>query len=597
MVDYELRVLSHDAHLFEVRCSVERPDPTGQRFSLPVWTPGSYLIREFARHVIGARGESNGRALEVEKIDKQTWQCAATDAPVTFIYEVYAFDLSVRGAYLDRGRGFVNGAAVFVWAHGFEQHQASLRIIAPAQSDWRVATAMPAVEIDTRGFGSYRSADYDELIDHPIELGDFVLQQFEIQGVGHQIAITGAPGDTDFGRLTADVARVCHEHIRLFGAAPFERYLFQLLVVGDGYGGLEHRASTSLIASRKTLPRVGFDTNSEDYRTLFGLFSHEYFHAWNVKRIKPAAFVPYDLTREAFTRDLWVYEGITSYYDDLALVRAGVIDEGAYLELLAQTITRVLRGAGRLKQSVAESSFDAWIKFYRPDENAPNSLVSYYAKGSLIALMLDLILRSETTVSLDHVMRALWQRYGQTCVGVPEGRFEALVEALAGAGIARRLRAAISGTDDVPLEQLFAQFGIAMQVRAADSADDKGGKPGKNGAARVSLGVRAEGKSDPKLVHVYDDGAAQAAGLAPGDQLMALNGLRITEGLDAALKYHRVGARVNVHAFRRDQLFETQVQLKQAPIDTCWLEIASAETSAQRALRQHWLSPVDDDAG
>lgn len=597
MICYRLGIASTDAHHFEVRCLVETSDPAGQRFSLPVWTPGSYLIREFAKHVVGVRAESGGVSLAVEKIDKQTWRCAPSGKPVEFVYQVYAYDLSVRGAYLDRTRAFINGPAVFVWPRGREHLPLTLELIAPGASDWKVATAMLAESVDHRGFGVYRCADYEELIDHPIEMADFDLREFEVAGVSHQIAITDAPEDMDFARLSADIGRICEQHIALFGAAPFERFLFQLLIVGDGYGGLEHRASTSLIASRKTLPHKGCDPSGEDYRTLLGLFSHEYFHAWNVKRIKPATFVPYDLTREAYTRDLWVYEGITSYYDDLALIRAGVIDRGAYLELLGQTITRVLRGAGRLRQSVAESSFDAWIKFYRPDENAPNALVSYYAKGSLIALMLDLILRSEMQTSLDNVMRLLWQRYGQTGMGVPEGGIEALLTELVGDAIAERLRSAVNGTEDLVLEPLFARFGVAMHLRSSDSSDDKGGKPGKSAHPRVSIGVHAEGKNDPKLVHVYEGGAAQMAGLAPGDQLIALNGLRISEGLDTAFKAYAPGTRVRVHAFRRDQLFETHLAVNEAPLDTCWLAVEETESDEQQVLRQSWLGEPDRGAG
>lgn len=593
MIRYRLSIASPDAHQFEVRCLVDTPDPMGQQFALPVWTPGSYLIREFARHVISVHAESGGAPLAVEKIDKQTWRCAPSREPVELIYRVYAYDLSVRGAYLDRTRGFVNGAAVFVWPRGREHLPLKLELVAPDATKWNVATAMSAESVDQRGFGVYACADYDELIDHPIEMANFALQRFEAGGVPHEIAITGAPEDTDFARLCADVVKICETHIRLFAEVPFKRYVFQLLIVGDGYGGLEHRASTSLIASRKTLPRIGCDPRGEDYRTLLGLFSHEYFHAWNVKRIKPAVFVPYDLTREAYTRDLWVYEGITSYYDDLALKRAGVIDESAYLELLGQTMTRVLRGAGRLHQSVSESSFDAWIKFYRPDENAPNALVSYYAKGSLIALLLDLILRSETRINLDDVMRLLWQRHGQTGRGVPEGGFEALLAELVGDAIAERLRSAVNGTGDLQLAPQFARFGIAMHLRASDSSDDKGGKPGKSTQRRVSIGVRAEGKNDPKLVHVYDGGAAQMAGLAPGDQLIALNGLRITEGLDAALKPYCAGTSLQVHAFRRDQLFQTQVTVNEAPLDTCWLAVEETEADELRALRQRWLAEPD----
>ncbi len=250
------------------------------------------------------------------------------------------------------------------------------------------------------GFGTYQAANYDELIDCPVEMGTFELGRFEVLGVPHEIAVTGRVPKLDMERLTADLARVCEAQIRLFEPrtkkAPFSRYTFMTMAVGDGYGGLEHRNSTALLCKRDDLPFKGMKDTTEGYRNFLGLASHEYFHSWNVKRIKPAAFVPYDLTQENYTRLLWAFEGFTSYYDDLMLVRAGLLTEKQYLETLAKTLTTVLQRTSRLKQSVADSSFDAWIKYYRQDENAPNSVVSYYQKGSLVGLALDLTLRAET---------------------------------------------------------------------------------------------------------------------------------------------------------------------------------------------------------
>lgn len=584
--------------MFEVCCELGTSEVTALRFSLPVWTPGSYLIREFARHVLSVRAEADGKPLAIEKIDKHTWQCAAACGRVALTYEVYAFDLSVRGAYLDTARGFFNGASVFVWPHGREAEPCSLEILAPgfgAEQRWRVATSLPMEEVDDAGFGTYLAANYDELIDHPVEISNFELYTFEVNGIEHRLALSGKHnGDID--QLTGDLQRICEEHIGFFGELPFPSYLFQLLIVGDGYGGLEHRASTSLIVSRKTLPRVGESEQSDDYRTLLGLFSHEYFHAWNVKRIKPAAFVPYDLSREAYSTELWLYEGMTSYYDDLALVRCGIVSESDYLKLLGQTITRVLRGGGRLKQSVADASFDAWIKFYRPDENAPNALVSYYAKGSLIALALDLTLRSESghQRSLDDVMQALWLRYGKQSVGVPQGEVENIVAELAGAAAAQFLHDAVYGTADLPLESLLREVGVQYQLRATESAEDLGGTPAKSERRHGRLGVRAEGKTDPKVLHVFDGGPAQIAGLAAGDQLIALDGLRITGGLDTALRAYPPGHKLRVLAFRRDELLDVQASLDQAPHDTCFLQADDAATAKAVAARAAWLKfPVD----
>ncbi|MFA7619737.1 MAG: PDZ domain-containing protein, partial [Thiohalomonadaceae bacterium] len=442
----------------------------------------------------------------------------------------------------------------------------------------------------------YRAADYEELIDHPVEMGEFTLVVFEAAGVTHEVAITGRHR-TDTARLARDLQKVCEWHIDLFGRpAPMARYLFQVMAVGDGYGGLEHRSSTSLLCSRNDLPRVDQEDMSEEYRTFLGLCSHEYFHTWNVKRIKPAAFVPYDLGREVHTPLLWAFEGITSYYDDLALVRSGLITPKDYLELLGQTITRVLRSPGRFKQSVADSSFDAWTKFYKADENAPNAIISYYVKGAVIALSLDLMLRtrSESARSLDDVMRLLWERHGRTGMGVTESDLENIIAEVAQVDLRGFFDACVRGTDDPDLATLLAPMGIEFHLRPAESQSDKGGKPAKDEAAlarRVTLGARtAEDGTGARLVNVYESGAAQQAGLSPGDVVVALDGLRVTHGnLEKLLAPYRAGDTAELHAFRRDELFRAQVCLQAPPADTCRLSFQDDVDDATRARRAAWL--------
>jgi predicted metalloprotease with PDZ domain len=335
---------------------------------------------------------------------------------------------------------------------------------------------------------------------------------------------------------------------------------------------------------------------TESYRTFLGLCSHEYFHTWNVKRIKPAAFAPYNLERENYTTLLWAFEGITSYYDDLALVRCGLISHQDYLEILGKSITNLLRSLGRMKQTVVEASWDAWIKYYRQDENSPNALVSYYLKGSLIALCLDLLIRNRTRgrKSLDDVMHALWQRHGQTGVGVPEDGVETLAEEIAGTRLRGFFDKALRSTDELPLKQWLTTIGLEMQLRPAESAGDKGGKPSKKPArdlaARVTLGARtAEDAAGVRLTHVLDGGAAQAAGLSAADVLVAIGGLRANaRNLDKRLAQYKPGDRVAVHGFRRDELFERTVVLQGAPIDTCALAVTGTD-AASRRRREHWL--------
>lgn len=595
-IHYRILPSSPEAHLFEITLTVQRPAADGQVVSLPAWIPGSYMIRDFARNIVWLKAYCDGAELAVRKLDKQTWQCAPCQGPLEIRYEVYAWDLSVRSAHLDTTHGYYNGSSVFLRVHGQDGQPCGVQILPPeggAYAEWRVATTLPRAGAALWGFGAYQAADYDELIDHPVEMGHFDVIEFEACGVPHAMTLTGRHR-ADQARLARDLKTVCEYHIHLFGEpAPMSRYLFQVMITGDGYGGLEHRSSTSLLCSRDDLPRAGEDAVSEGYRSFLGLCSHEYFHTWNIKRIKPVVFQPYDLSREVHTPLLWFFEGVTSYYDDLALVRSGLISRDSYLELLGQTVTRVLRGSGRLKQPVADSSFDAWTKFYKQDENAPNAVVSYYTKGSLIALALDLTLRNtgDGGVSLDDVMRTLWQRHATQ--GVTEEGLERLISEVAGVDLSAFFRQALRGTDDLPLAELLATCGIDYRLRPADSSGDKGGKPGgKNGKPRIVLGVRTgDDAGGAKLLNVFDGGAAQQAGLAAGDVVIAVDGLRVSNGsLDRVITSYAPGDSVQVHAFRRDELMTFTVVLQTAAADTCYLADLEAPDAPQQQRCDAWLS-------
>ena len=592
---YLVTPLDPNAHVFEVRCTVVDPDPAGQRFRLPTWIPGSYLIREFARQFVHVRAEASGRAIPIAKEAKDVWRAAPGEGPLTVVAKVYAFDLSVRTAYLDRTRAYFNGPSVFLSPEGRESAPCTVELIPPSGDDfrdWRVATTLESDGAPPHAFGRYRAANYDDLIDHPVEMSDFALASFAAGGVRHEIAVTGRQ-QADLERLARDLARVCQWQIDLFGNAPqsrppFDRYLFQITAVGDGYGGLEHGSSTSLVCRRDELPMRGRSEIDDGYLNLLGLASHEYFHSWNVKRIKPAAFMPYDLTREGYTRQLWAFEGATSYYDDLALVRSGVIDDARYLELLGRAITQVLRTPGRHVQSVGDSSFDAWIKFYRQDENSPNVVVSYYAKGSLVAAALDLTLRKRGRATLDDVLRALWERYGRAGVGVPEGAIDAIVAEIAGDDMRDFFARFVHGTDDPPLAELLDSFGVDFHVRAAVNAADRGGKPSTAPPPTCWLGAKVA--KDLTLQNVFTGSPAERAGLAANDVLVAVDGVRASaDSLDKLATTRSAGERVGVHAFRRDELIVVDVELAGAPLDTCWLTMREEPSGDAARLRQHWL--------
>ncbi len=596
---YLVQPISPEAHRFAVEL---RFDPTSSEplmLSLPAWIPGSYMIRDFARNILCIEAWDEEGPLVLDKLNKQSWHLVPRGIPVSVRMEIYAGDLSVRSAHLDDCHGYFSGSSLFLLVSGRDGDPCQVEICRPPgdhYAHWRLATSLKPREAESFGFGIYDADNYEDLIDHPVEMGVFSLIPFEVRGVSHWLALTGRH-QADESRLQRDLPRLCETHAVLFGDLPVDRYIFLTQVTGDGYGGLEHRYSTSLLCTRDDLPAVGMEKPTPGYKRFLGLCSHEYFHLWHVKRIRPRAFVGSGLGQEVHTRLLWVFEGITSYYDELALVRSGCIDEADYLGLLAAAISRVLRNPGRLMQTLAESSFDAWTKFYRQDENSPNAIVSYYAKGALVALALDLLIRRDTAgaQSLDDVMRALWERHGRTGIGLEERGFEALAAEVTGLTLGPFFQRALDTTDDLDLVRPLAAMGIGMRLRAARHAKDFGGLAGSVADAQVppTLGIRLRPDGgEPVIAHVLTGGPALAAGLAPGDTLVACDGLRVTrDNLDQLLLAAGQGMEVEIHAFRRDELQSRRVRLAPAPLDTCelWLLEDTPEESHQR--RAAWLGP------
>ena len=603
-IQYCIEPFDLNAHLFRVSMTISNPDKNGQVFRLPAWIPGSYMIREFAKNIVQIRASCQNKAIQLSKTDKHTWQADPCDGPITLNYEVYAWDLSVRSAHVDQTHAFFNGSSVFLEAVGQENRPHIVDIKKPESPDaaaWRVITALPEDKASRYGFGTYMAKDYDELIDSPVEMGNFILGQFEACGVPHEIAITGKVPNLDLKRIEDDLRKICETEITFFEPetrkAPVSRYVFFVMVVKNGYGGLEHRASTALLCSRSSLPSKNRAENppekiDEDYLQFLGLCSHEYFHTWNVKRIKPAVFAPYDLQQETYTRLLWMFEGFTSYYDDLTIVRSGITDVSTYLHQIAQTINNVLRGRGRFKQSIADASFDAWIKYYRQDENTPNALVSYYTKGSLVALALDLTIRLGTGngKSLDDVMRALWHRYGRDFYkgkdsGISDTQAEAIIEEISGLDLQDFFRKYIYGTAEIPLGDLFASFGVSMNDANIDV------KPG------LDIRVKRSG-SDCVVTHVFEGGAGHRAGISAGDVLLAIDGLRVSSenpavNLEKQLSRYSVGEKVETFVFRRDELMKFEVILADEHIPKFILTLSKDETPSMKETRQLWLHQTE----
>jgi len=610
MILYRVELDDLHSHHYQVTLTVPRP-AAEQQLALPVWIAGSYMVREFGRHLSGLTAQQAQRELAVEQLDKTRWQvrCSGRGALV-LRYRVYAFDTSVRAAFLDAARGFFNGSSLCLRVLGREQglHRLQLGRLPPG---WQVATAMaPTIKPATAQASTpgslalaFDAANYDELVDHPVELGRFWRASFQAGGVPHDLVVAGALPGFDGQRLLADTRRICAQQIALWHGGqpggepnsppPFQRYVFLLNAVADGYGGLEHRASTALIAARRDLPRERVDplANGDGYVTLLGLISHEYFHTWNVKRLKPAELVSLDHQQENYTRLLWFFEGFTSYYDDLILLRCGLIDAARYLKLLAKTLNAVAATPGRAVQSVAQSSFDAWVKYYRTDENTPNATISYYLKGALVALAFDLTLRGEGA-SLDEVMRGLWQRAGgagsgaagaagAACTGdrpITEQDIAAVLAKVAGRPLADELRDWVHGTDELPLADLLQAAGVQL-------------RPERSGFA-AALGLRlSEGPvSGVQVKSVLDGGAAALAGVSAGDELLAVDGWRIRR-LDEALSWVARDQAFDVLLVRDQRVMTLRLRPDMAaPLaDTVSLHLQDKPGRAVASRRRAWL--------
>lgn len=579
-IHYRITPAHLHAHLFDVVLTIAQPQAL-QKLSLPVWIPGSYLVREFSKNLQQLNASQGSNPVNLEQLDKCTWQVACNPKQsLVLSYQIYAHDDSVRTAWLDANRGFFNGTSLCLAVQGQAHLAHALEIVGtPHTKTWEVATALPALKTNTRGFGTYLASDYDELVDCPVEMGAFWSGTFTAYGVAHRFVVAGAPESFDGTKLLRDAQKICETEIRFWHndkACEHKSYLFMLNAVGSGYGGLEHRTSTALICNRHDLPRLGQTKQPEGYTTLLGLISHEYFHTWCVKRLRPAEFRRYDYAQENYTQLLWFFEGFTSYYDDLLLRRAGLIDDAGYLKLLNKTINQVLQAPGRLQQSVAQASFDAWVKFYRPDENTANATISYYSKGALVALCLDLTLRLEKTSTLDKVMCALWRH----CKAGPmtQADFVQVLSNLGQRSFTQEIQNWIHGTAELPLQKLLQAHGVAVLEEPAQLAQ--------------RLGLRVSEEHGIQIKTVLRGSSAERAGFAAGDEWLAIDqaqgnepqcGWRLNK-LEDFLLY--TGNRKKVWALvARDQRL-LRLELELPATETTW-RLAVKEPSLVSA----WLSP------
>ena len=566
LVHYTLTPDTH-RHIFAVRLSISGDFEDGVQVFMPNWIAGSYMLREFARHIVWLRAFNDlGEPIELSPTSQHSWHSAPFVGGLTIEYEVFAHDNSVRAAFLDTTTGFFNATSVCLCVQELADQMHTLMLHPPVTAQkWQVATQLtPATDTPERGFGEYTAKDYDELADCPVRMGVLNWLTFEAEQIAHTVAISGDVPHLNATLLIEDMRAICTAHLNLFAPtdsnehnAPFDSYLFLIDARATGYGGLEHRSSTALLTTRTSLPNLDDNahTRRKAYTDLLGLISHEYFHTWNVKRIKPAAFVPYDLTEPTDTSLLWFFEGVTSYYDDLILYRTGILDETQYFKALEQHIHQVMQRSGAQQQTVTQAGYYAWSKYYQPTENTPNSHVSYYTKGALIALCLDLFIRhnSQHKYSLDDVMRRLWQDFGKDFYKVtPDQRrglrladIQKTIEQFTDVSVYHLLYVALSTTQTLPLNLLFLHQGLHVKYT----------RP-----AQAKFGASFKKSDDGWLVErVYTGGMAQRAGLAPQDILISINRHKITKKPDEALRdWKRLDGLV-VHYWRDGVLYATQL--------------------------------------
>ncbi len=556
--------LHPEQHLYEVQLNfiamVDKP-----QVYLPVWIPGSYMIREFSKNITEIHAAQSCNKLIIEQINKNNWLIsdACVGQEVSINYFVYAYEYGIRTAFLDHTRGYFNPTSLClaVKDHEINEHTVNINNL---PNHWSAVSGLPINNDNV-----FMAANYDELLDMPFELGNIKRLEFEVAGIPHYLVLSGIIPEFDKTRIINDMQKVCEYQINLFGGvAPYTNYTFILNLSGEVYTGLEHRNSTLLMAPFYALPNQN-QSNEDDYIKLMGLISHEFFHTWNVKRIKPKVFTPYNLQEENYTKLLWWFEGVTSYYDDLVLYRTGIINQDKYLNMIVENLNNVYKFAGVTKQSVANSSLTSWVKYYRQDENSPNSIVSYYVKGSLIALCLDLLIRANSKFSLDSVMLYLYKEWEANQTGIAEGEFANIIRHVTGVDVSDFIIKATETTDMLPYQDVFAIFGLDLRTGFAKNhqqsskfniADNLTSNYG-------DLGMKLEKHSLGYIVkNVYNDTSASKAGIAANDLLIALNNVKLTN-VDKQLGFVKIGDKFTLSLFRQERLVNIDILLEPSSVN------------------------------
>ncbi len=566
-VIYKVSFPKPESHYVEVEMEIEKPSGTFTDFIMPVWTPGSYKVREFARNVELFEANSDNKKLSVEKTNKYTWHVNFNKgiSKLTVSYKVYAFEQGVRTSYVDQFCAFLHGVSVFMYAEGYQNQKCKISFDKP--DSWKnITVALPALASNT-----FMADNYDLLADSPFALGNHELINFEVAGVKHRVAMLGE-GNYDVGKIKADFTKIIEKEVAMMVEHPSPEYVIFIQNVESGGGGLEHLNSQTSVIQRWAY------SNEAKYKSFLGLIAHEYFHLWNVKRIRPIELGPFDYTKENYTNMLWIMEGITSYFDDLFLKRCEIYKDEEYLAIVATAITKMENLPGAKVQTLAASSFDAWIKFYLPDENSDNSTISYYQKGMLASMIIDLeiIKRTNGKKKMDDVMRLLYTDFYKTKKrGFTEDEFAKALETVAGSSFTELLQTMVYTTSPIDYGKYLEYVGVELKNQPS---------------SKMPLGINTKlenGKTVVKFVEV--NRPASKAGLSVNDEIIAINGYRVNGDIDEFTSRLKEGIEAEMIISRMGKLLTLKVVPEKDPTVNYKLVKMENVTEEQKVLYDFWI--------
>ncbi len=567
---YTVTFAEAQAHYVDIEMDISGLKQDILDLKMPVWTPGSYLVREFSKNVESFSAEADGKAVDAKKVRKNTWRIPTQN--ISFVkvkYRVYAFEISVRTSFVDVSHGFLANAGIFMYPDGMLHTPATIHII-PYKSWTKVSTSLEMVKGNPF---TLHSPNYDILFDSPIEIGNQDAFEFDAAGVKYQVAMYGG-GNYNKERLKKDMSKIAELETAVYGENPNEHYVFIVHNHAKGGGGLEHLSSTVLGASRESYG------TERGYQSFLSLAAHEHFHLWNVKRLRPIALGPFDYDNENYTTDLWIAEGFTAYYQDIIIRRTNLYPPDNYLGILANDINTVTNQLGNKIQSLAEASFDAWIKYYRPNENSNNTTISYYNKGAIIAMMLDLEIINDTDskYSLDDVMKYMYDTYYKTKKrGYTDNEFKQGLEKFTGKNLNTFYKKYIYGVDDIDYDKYLAYAGYHLTDELAASND-----PG--------LGITTKTENGKITVSgVSREGSAWIDGINVNDEITAVDSAKLTD-INAILTGKKPGDKIGISVIRDGMPLTLQVTLQKKAQVKYRIDELPQPSAQQLTVRKKWLS-------